>query len=202
TTGLTSTGLLPPNHYLASYTNGSYASYAQDQARAQRMLADAGWTKGADGYVTHSSDGRRFKPSIWSTTEASTLVLSDFWKQVGIEASVYVLPRSRTSDREFWQTLPNVEISSRGWGEEVIDRVECVQSATPANGYNGFNRGHYCNRAQMEPAIAGFKRSLDLAEQGRYLRQAADLIATDLPIIQTYFSLHQTPIAKGVIAFD
>ncbi len=201
TSGLTSTGLLPPNHYLATYTNGSYATYAQDQARAQRMLADAGWIKGGDGYVTNISDGRRFKPSIWSTTEASTLVLGDFWKQVGLESSVYVIPRSRTSDREFWQTLPNVEISSRGYGEEILDRIECAQSATPANGFNGFNRGHYC-KPETEAAVAGFKRSLKAEDQGRYLRQAADLIAQDLPIIQTWFSLHHASVAKGAVMFE
>jgi len=202
TSGLVSTGLLPPNHHLASHTNGSYSMYTQDVARSQRMLAEAGWTKGSDGFVTHASDGRRFKNSIWSTTESSTLILSDFWKQVGLESSVYVLPRSRTSDREFWQTFPNTEITSRGYGEEILDRVECAQSATPTNGYNGFNRGHYCNTTQMEPAIAGFKRSFVPAEQGRYLRQAADLISQDLPIIQTYFSMHQASVAKGVVMFE
>ena len=54
-----------------------------------------------------------------------------------------------------------MEISSRGWGEEILDRVECVQSATPANGYNGFNRAHYCNQAQMEPAIAHHAERLE-----------------------------------------
>ena len=202
TSGLLSSGLLPPNHHLASYTNGSYGAYTFDSPRAQRMLADAGWTKGNDGFVTHASDGRRFKISIWSTTESSTLILSDYWKQVGLESSVYVLPRSRTSDREFWQTLPNVEISSRGYGEEILERVECAQSATPANGYNGFNRGHYCNQTAMEPAVAGFRRSLNTAEQGRFLRQAADLIAQEVPIIQTYFSLHQASVAKGVVMHE
>src|SRR5439155_453778 len=89
TSGLVSTGLLPPNHHLASYTDGSYAMYALDQARAQGLLADAGWVKGSDGFVTHASDGRHFKPAIWSTTESSTLILADFWKQVGLDASVY-----------------------------------------------------------------------------------------------------------------
>ena len=165
------------------------------------MLADAGWVKGSDGFVTHSSDGRRFRPAIWSTTESSTVILADFWKQVGLEASVYVLPRARTSDREFWQTLPNAEITSRGYGEEILDRVECVQSATAANGYNGFNRGHYCNPA-TESAIGGFKRSLKAEDQGRFLRQAADLVAQDLPIIQTWFSLHQAAVRRGVTMFD
>jgi peptide/nickel transport system substrate-binding protein len=200
--GLLSNGLLPPNHHLASYTNDAYGMYNYDQTRAQRMLADAGWTRGSDGFVTHASNGRRFQISVWSTTEASTLILSDYWKQVGLDSSVYVLPRSRTSDREFWQTLPNVEISSRGYGDEILQRIECDQSATPANGYNGFNRGHFCDQARMETAISGFRRSLNLAEQGRFLRQAADVIAQDVPIIQTYFALHQAAVPKGVVMFD
>ena len=199
---LVSTGMLPPNHYLSAYTKGSYGAYTLDVARSQRMLAEAGWNRGGDGYITHSSDGRRMKPVIWSTTESSIVIVADFWKRVGVDASAYVLPRSRTSDREFWQTLPNVELSSRGYGEEILDRIECRQSPSPANGYTAFNRGHYCNEAQLEPLVAGFKRSLTPAEQGGYLKQASELIAQDLPIIQTYFSLHPASVAKGLLAFD
>jgi peptide/nickel transport system substrate-binding protein len=202
TSGLVATGLLPPNHHLASYTNGALAGYTYDLAKAQAMLADAGWTRGADGFITHSSDARRFKPSLWSTTENSVVIVSDYWKQVGIDSSTYVIPRARLTDRQFWQSYPSLEISARGWGDEVLDRVDCLEVPSPATSYGGQNRGHYCDQERMQSLLTGYKRSLNAADQGRFLQQIAQVEAQELPILQTYFSVRAIPVAKGVIAMD
>ena len=198
TSGLVATGLLPPNHHLASYTNGSLAMYTYDVTRAQAMLADAGWTKGGDGFITHSSDGRRFRPTLWSTTESSVVIVADYWKQVGIDSSTYVIPRARLTDRQFWQSYPNLEISARGWGDEALDRVDCLELPSPATSYGGQNRGHYCDPVRMQPLLTEYKRSLNAGDQGRYLQQIAQLSAQELPILQTYFSLRAIPVARGV----
>jgi ABC-type transport system substrate-binding protein len=188
TSGLVATGLLPPNHHLASYINGS--------------LADAGWTKGSDGFITHNSDGRRFRPTLWSTTEFSVDVVADYWKQVGIESSTYVIPRARLTDRQFWQSYPNLEISARGWGDEALDRVDCLEVLSPATSFGGQNRGHYCDPVRMQPLLTEYKRSLNAADQGRYLKQIAELSAQELPILQTYFSIRAIPVARGIIMMD
>jgi len=202
TSDLVATGLLPPNHYLASATNGTLAMYKLDLAKAQSMLAEAGWTRGGDGYITHNSDGRRFKPVLWSTNEQSTVILSDFWKQVGVDSSVYVIPRARLTDRQFWQSYPSLEISARGWGDEVLDRVDCLEMPTPAVAFGGQNRGHYCDPVRMQPLLTEYKRSLNATDQAKYLKQIAEVEAQDLPMLQTYFSLNGIPVAKGVKAME
>jgi peptide/nickel transport system substrate-binding protein len=202
TSGLVATGLLPPNHHLASHTNGSLAMYTYDVNKAQAMLADAGWTRGSDGFITHSSDGRRFRPTLWSTTENSVVIVADYWKQVGIEASTYVIPRARLTDRQFWQSYPSLEISARGWGDEALDRVDCLEVPSPATSYGGQNRGHYCDPVRMQPLLTEYKRSLNAADQGRYLKQIAELSAQELPILQTYFSIRAVPVARGVMMMD
>jgi peptide/nickel transport system substrate-binding protein len=202
TSGLVATGLLPPNHHLASYTNNSLAMYTYDLNKAQQMLADAGWVKGSDGFITHRSDGRRFKPALWSTTENSIVIVADYWKQVGIDASTYVIPRARLTDRQFWQSYPSLEISARGWGDEALDRVDCLEVPTPATSFGGQNRGHYCDTARMQPLLTEYKKSLNAADQGRYLKQIAELSAQELPILQTYFSIRAIPVAKGAIMMD
>ena len=202
TSGLVATGLLPPNHHLASYTNGSLAMYTYDVNKAQAMLADAGWTKASDGFMTHGFDGRRFKPTLWSTTESSVVIVADYWKQVGIDASTYVIPRARLTDRQFWQSYPSLEISARGWGDEALDRVDCLEVPSPATSYGGQNRGHYCDSVRMQPLLMEYKRSLNAADQGRLLQQIAELQAQELPILQTYFSIRAIPVARGTIMMD
>jgi hypothetical protein len=80
--------------------------------------------------------------------------------------------------------------------------VDCLEVPSPATSFGGQNRGHYCDSVRMQPLINEYKRSLNAADQGRVLKQIAELSAQDLPILQTYFSLHGIPVAKGVKAMD
>jgi ABC-type transport system substrate-binding protein len=157
---------------------------------------------GADGFLTHSQDGRRFTTLVWSTNENEASILADMWKQAGLDTSVYVMPRARQSDIQFWQSFPNVEVSSRGYGDTILERMDCAFSPTAANGYSGDNRGHYCNRAAMEPLLSQYRSSLARADQGAAIRRIAELVAEDLPVWPVYFAITRIPVAKGVVAMQ
>lgn len=201
-TDLVANGLLPPNHHLAGYTKDSLATYRYDPQRAVAMLAEAGWSRGADGFLTHVVDQRRFKSVVWSTqgAENETAILADMWKQVGLDTSIYILPNARREDREFWQSYPNVEISARGYGDTMLTRFECVESSVRPTQFRGANRGHYCDAANMEPLIKQYRSSLTLQEQGRYIRQVAEFAALDLPVMQLYFNPTRPAVVRGVTA--
>ena len=195
-------GLLPPNHHLSTYTKDSLAAFTYDPARATTLLAQAGWTMGSDRLLTHASDGRRFTTVVWSTQESEAVILADMWKQLGLDTSVYVVPRARQSDRQFWQSYPNVEVSSRGYGDDFLERFDCGYAPSPANSWAGDNRGHYCNRNGMEPLLAQYRRSLTLSEQGDAIRRISELAAQDLPVFQTYFMITRIAVAKGITAMQ
>jgi peptide/nickel transport system substrate-binding protein len=202
-TNLVADGLLPFTHHLYSSTKGTLSQYRYDPQLAGRMLAEAGWTRGGDGFVTHSSDGRRFKVLVWSTTgtrqSKETAILADQWKAVGLETSIYLMPDALQEDRQHWSSYPNLEITPRGYGDTVLTRMECAES-TVGPTFRGANRGHYCNAAEMDPLIASYRSSLSLDDQGRFMRQIAELSAQDLPVIQTYFRPFLPAVVKGVTA--
>jgi peptide/nickel transport system substrate-binding protein len=200
--GAMATSLLPSNHHLASYVEGSLAMYRYDPRQAATMLEQAGWRRGNDGFLTHSQDGRRFNTLVWSTNESEAAILADMWKQAGLDTSVYVMPRARQSDLQFWQSFPNVEITSRGYGDTILERMDCAFSPTAANGYAGDNRGHYCNRQAMEPLLTQYRSSLGRAEQGAAIRRIADLVAEELPLWPAYFAITRIPVAQGVLAMQ
>jgi peptide/nickel transport system substrate-binding protein len=200
--GAVATGLLPANHHLASHTQGSLATFTYDPRQAAALLMQAGWSRGSDGLLAHAGDGRRFSTLVWSTNENEATILADMWKQVGLDTTVYVMPRARQSDLQFWQSFPNVEVSSRGYGDTILERVDCALSPTAATSYAGDNRGHYCNRERMEPLLVQYRRSLTQAEQGAAIRRIADLIAEDLPILPVYFAITRIPVSRGVVAMQ
>jgi ABC-type transport system substrate-binding protein len=202
-TNLLATGLLPYSHHLSSYTKDSLAMYRYDPPTASRMLAEAGWTRGTDGFVTHALDGRRFKVLIWTSQETRQAkeanILADLWKNVGLETEIYLMPRARQEDREYRSSYPHLEISSRGYGDTLITRFECAES-TVGPSFRGANRGHYCDAPNMDPLINAYRGSLTLEEQGRYIKQIAEYAAQDLPVIQTYFQAFTPAVLRGVTA--
>jgi ABC-type transport system substrate-binding protein len=202
-TRLLATGLLPYTHHLASYTANSWARYTYDPRTAQRMLSELGWNRAGDGLLTNATDGRNFKTLIWSTQGArqakETAILADFWKQIGLDTTIYQMPNALQEDREHWQSYPNLEITPRGYGDTIITRFECAEG-TVAPTFRGSNRGHYCERTTMEPAIGRYRGSLTLEEQGQWIKQIADFAAEDLPVLQTYFVPFMPAVVKGVTA--
>lgn len=199
-TNLLATGLLPSSHHLAPYTKDSLAAYRFDPQQATRMLADAGWQRGPDGFVTHAVDGRRFKVLVWAgqgSREAP--ILADMWKNVGLDTSIYLMPSARREDREHWQSYPNLEIVPRGYGDTVLTRFECAET-TIAPTYRGANRGHYCSADTMEGLIGLYRGSLATEEQGKYIKQIAEFAAHDLPVIQVRFTPWLPAVMKGVTA--
>src|SRR5207247_1253208 len=92
----TAYSLLPPDHPLFEFTKDSLRGYRYDVQQAIRLLADLGWTRGADGALTNR-DGRRFRVEAWTTqdNESEATVLADMWKQVGIEAPITIIPNAQ-----------------------------------------------------------------------------------------------------------
>jgi peptide/nickel transport system substrate-binding protein len=198
--GAVANGLLPPNHHLNSHTRDSLAAYTYDARQATSLLAQAGWNRGPDGSLTNVMDGRDFRAVVWSTNESEAVILAGMWKQIGLDTSVQVVPRARSNDRQFMQSYPNVEVTSRGYGDQFLSAFDCSQVPSAANGYAGSNRSHYCNPNEMEPLLAQYRRSLTLGDQGESIRKIADLAARELPVLQTYFGAHRIAVAKGVRA--
>ena len=109
------------------------------------------------------------------------------------------MPRALQEDRDHRQSYPNLEISSRGYGDTMLTRFECAES-TVGPSFRGANRGHYCDATTMEPLINQYRGSLTIEDQGRYIRQIAEFAAQDLPVIQTYFQAFTPVVLKGVTA--
>jgi len=159
--------------------------------------------QGGHGFLTNASDGRRFKTLVWSTQGSrqskEAAILADMWKAVGLDTSIYLMPNALQEDRQHWSSYPNLEITPRGYGDTILTRFECAEG-TVGPSFRGANRGHYCNAGEMDPLIDRYRGSLTTEEQGRYVKQIAELEAQDLPVIQTYFRPFLPAVVKGVTA--
>ncbi len=62
---------LRPDDPLRRDVEAVIPQYPFDRARAQRLLEQAGWTRGGDGILVHSQTGERFETEVWAIPQAS-----------------------------------------------------------------------------------------------------------------------------------
>ena len=195
---LVANSLLPPGdrHYEA--VRDSFARYTYDPARARAMLAEAGWSPGSDG-VLAGPDGRRFTTALWTTEgwDNEIAVIADYWKQVGVAAE----ERITVGGTEIGTRYPGFQTAVVGWGDSVLGRIDSRVASTPQNNYSGSNRGSYRN-SQLDGMIDRYRQSVVERDQAEAIRQIADFVAEELPIVLLYFNPTRPAVRAGVKALE
>jgi len=114
--------------------------HTYDPRRAQELMAEAGWTRGSDGFFQNGA-GERFTIEVASSAgtknEQEVAIYIDGLRKVGFDAVQYVLPVALIDDNELRSTRPG--ISLRGGGDLYDYYVE-GQIPSTANRWRGNNR--------------------------------------------------------------
>lgn len=179
-----------------------FARYRYDPAQAARELAEAGWRRGPDGRLLNAA-GEPVRVDLRGTsveTKESALIAEN-WRQLGLEVAEEVMPPTLISDREYRAKFPGFEIVARGNGDTVLERFHGRQAATAQNRFLGTNGGSYTNAA-LDTLIDRLRTSIDEREQGLLLWDIAEILATDLPALPTYFRVRMAAVGRGVRALD
>jgi peptide/nickel transport system substrate-binding protein len=179
-----------------------FARYRYDPTQAARELAEGGWRRGTDGRVVNAA-GEPVRVDLRGTvveTKESALI-SDNWRQLGLEVIEETMPPNLISDREYRAKFPTFEIVARGNGETVLERLHGGQIASAGNRFNGTNQGGYVNPA-LDVLIDRLRATIDEREQGRVLAEIGDMLAADLPVLPTYFRVRMAAVSKSVRALD
>jgi peptide/nickel transport system substrate-binding protein len=192
--------LLPAKNPLASYVREMYASLSGDPQRATQTFAEAGWSLGSDGLLANS-ERRHLTIEVRSSKENLATAVASMWKQAGVEATSFTPPSALAQDREYQQSYPGAEHTGTGDGDRVLNRFYGPVMTTRQNGFAGSNRGHYDN-AQMNELIDRYRGSLRESERGETMRQIAQLVGEELPIMLAFYNPVFGTVRKGVRALD
>jgi peptide/nickel transport system substrate-binding protein len=140
---------IPPSHELRRDVESAIPQFPYDPARAQQLLAQAGWTRGSSGQLTHQTSGEPFRFQLWNTqssaAEREMNALADNWKALGVDAELYIIPTPLLSDRQHRASLTGGGLSGAGFEGWTTDRLHSKQMTSAANNWVGTNRGGYSN---------------------------------------------------------
>lgn len=190
----------PPNHELRPQLEAFIPKYPHDLARAQQILAQAGWTRGADGVLIHQS-GERFELLIHAdqagAIEIEQNIVADGWKVLGAQINLYIIPNALRGDGEHADTLPGVKLGSFAMDRYYTDVSHSANISSAANRWTGRNRGGYAN-PRVDAALDKLQVTIDPRERvalhGELLREAL----TDVARMPLYWDVDPVLFVAGV----
>jgi peptide/nickel transport system substrate-binding protein len=178
--------------------------YQYDPRRAAEIVEGLGYTRGSDG-VLRDPAGRRLVIELRTTDQVqlhtpSILSVAEYFKRLGIDAEVNILPMQRLSEREYVATYPAFHMTTGGQGLESSSllRWRSTQSPSPANNWSGQNRGRYTNPA-FDALVERYGRTIAKPERwqvlGEIIHHQTDVL-THLPLFYQAFGVVLGP--KGL----
>ncbi|MEU0569054.1 ABC transporter substrate-binding protein [Nonomuraea sp. NPDC005983] len=164
-----------------------------DPAKANKILDDAGYKKGADGVRT-MPDGKKkleFRFAIHTDTPVEDKLaeyLTGFFKEIGITLTTQKLDSSKFTEQTGVTALFDIAIS--GWSvnpdpEEILATHLCSRRPTPS-GEGGGTESFYCDPT-FEKLYQEQLKELDRPKRAEIIKKMEERLYTDAPVIAIYY---------------
>ncbi|GAA0606892.1 ABC transporter substrate-binding protein [Kribbella sandramycini] len=177
-----------------------------DAAKANQLLDEAGYQKGADGLRTMPDGSRKlqFRFSIHTDApmeEKLAEYLTGWFKEIGIQLTTKRLDSSKFTEETGTTALFDIAIS--GWSvnpdpEEVLATHLCSRRPT-ASGEGGGTESFYCD-PQYEELYKQQQKELDRGKRAEYIKQMEQRLYVDAPVIALYYPNNLEGYRKDRIA--
>ncbi|AQZ71064.1 ABC transporter substrate-binding protein [[Actinomadura] parvosata subsp. kistnae] len=165
-----------------------------DPAKANKILDDAGYKKGADGIRT-MPDGKRkleWRFTIHTDTPIEDKLaeyMTGFLKEIGVTLTTVKLDSSKFTEET--GITGNFDIAISGWSvnpdpEEVFATHLCSRRPD-ANGEGGGTESFYCNKT-FEQLYKDQQKELDRTKRAEIIKKMQEQLYTDAPIIAIYYT--------------
>ncbi|GGP17109.1 ABC transporter substrate-binding protein [Nonomuraea glycinis] len=185
--------IVPPMYTDFFWEASGDTKVTYDVAKANKILDDAGYKKGADGVRTMPDGGKKleFRFSIHTDTPIEDKLgeyLAGFFKEIGITLTTKKVEPSKFSEETGVTGLFDIAIS--GWSvnpdpEEVLATHLCSRRPTPA-GEGGGTESFYCDDT-FEKLYKEQLKELDRPKRAELIKQMQERLYTDAPVIAIYY---------------
>jgi peptide/nickel transport system substrate-binding protein len=187
-----------PTSALRSSLEPLIPQFLYDPARAQARLAEAGWTRTADGMLVHSPSGERFETQLVTGNTLAGPVVANQWKEMGAQVSELVYTAAQSNDREYaasysggWvTTVPTPQLYS---GKRLHGGA--VRSA--GTRWIGENRSGYSNPivdALLDRSVA----TIEPSDRTGVLGQLVQAEIGDVAIMPLFWDIEPVVQLRGV----
>jgi peptide/nickel transport system substrate-binding protein len=188
---------ISPKSALRPALESSIPQYPYDPARAQQLLAQAGWVRGGDGTLMNSATGEKFESELWTTNPEDmkpVAVIASQWRTLGAQIGEYGVPAGRSNDREHAASYPLGFIVP---GEFVPNKFLSHEIRSAATRWIGQNRPGYAN-PRVDDLVDRLAVSIDTNERLTVQRELLQAAMGDVMTMPLYWGVAPVLQLKGV----
>lgn len=199
--GTIAESMIPPTAGFYPAVDRIVTKYPFDLRRAEELMAEAGFSKGADGVYASPTDGR-FAPEVRGLAEGQdaqeTTIVVDFLRRAGIDANLVLVPAAiyNVNRDEQISTFAAIRTTYATLsGDYAMNKFSTAEIATAERAWRGSNRTGYVSSA-FDRVYDDFSRALDRNDRNRLMAEMARHLNEDLPVMPMYFNFEV--VAHGV----
>jgi peptide/nickel transport system substrate-binding protein len=178
----------------------SVPKYEYDPARAEALLREAGWAKGADGLVRNATGDALQIPMLNQSGDVElqeASVILNNWKAVGVTTELTNLTAAQDRDFELRSKFPAVAYDRRGIAYDMMVWTS-ASIASPQNRWGGQNRIGYVNPV-LEENWTKAVGTVDAREREGYFVEAIKAMTADAVVDPTHLQPKPVAYRRGIV---
>lgn len=182
--------LVLPNERWFDPVSKVVVRYPYDSRRAEQLMGELGFARGADGVLASPADGRysiELRVSAGGQNEQQNDIIVADWRRAGIDATSSPFPVARLQDGQFRASFPALQGSVGGNPNSLISAA----IPRPENRWQGSNRGAWVN-STYDRLYELFTTTIDATQRADRLAEAMRVASEELPVIPLYYDFTVT----------
>jgi peptide/nickel transport system substrate-binding protein len=188
--GINSDTVIPPTVDYYQQVDRAVVKYPFDPRRSEQLMADAGFSKGSDGYFASPSEGR-FSPELKiiqnAQNEAEQSIMAATWRQVGFDIQQAVLPAAQAQDGQTRATFQAMFTTGGPLGESALQNLGSLGIPRPENRWNGTNRSSWTN-AEYDRLVEAYNTTLQRTDRIQQIARMVAIFSDELPALAINFN--------------
>ncbi len=174
--------------------------YPYDQARAEQLMAEAGWTRGGDRAYRNAA-GQTFTIDVTSSNQGANVEESSTvaaqWSAAGYQSRPTPYPAIAENASEIRHKAPGALIWPYNFSPTVIKTFTRTEMGVESNRFRGGNYGGYLN-PRYEGLYADLTNTFDQGQRQETTFQLLKILAEDVPALPVFFTPLSLILRKGV----
>jgi peptide/nickel transport system substrate-binding protein len=177
----------PKDHYFTD----DVKKYPFDPKKAEKLIQEAGWLKGADGI--YEKEGKKLEFSLMTTAQNKTrelvqVFLQQAWKKIGVKMNI----KNEPARVFFGETVKNGKYPGLAMFAWVSSPENPPKSSlysknipTEENGYSGQNSGAWMNK-EADQIFENFPYEFSLKKRQAMMKRLMQIYVEEVPVMPLY----------------
>ena len=188
--GINSDSVIPPTVGYFAEIDRAVTKYPFDPRRSEQLMAEAGFTKGPDGFFASPTEGQ-FSPELKviqnAQNESEQAIMASVWRRAGFDVREAVLPAAQAQDGQVRATFQALFTTGGSLGEGALQSLGTAGTPRVESRWIGTNRGSWSN-AEFDRLVDAYNTTLDRGVQIQQIARMAAIFSDELPAIAVNFN--------------